>query len=248
MPLMFNVRRLPVCLYKLYYNDVIFAGKPTEVSTHLEWTGMNNEEAKINIRSAGKLLQTKSIKLSPGNLQEEVKLKYIPEITGQQTMEISITGIPDEVTTKNNSRLFSVLVLKSKLNVLLVSDKLDWEYAFLKRFLSESESIELTAAVFNENGGYLQGQFPSKQAELNRYDLIILYDLSERDIRSRADLLKSFLSDNGGGMFVLLGEDYLKSPFPRTIDQFIPFLSTGHNNDLTYFNFNDGNKKFYNKK
>lgn len=227
-----------VSIKSLDYNDVVFAGKPTEVSVRLEWTGMNNEEGKINIRSSGKLLQTKSIKLSPGNLQEEVKLKYNPEVTGRQTMEISVTGIADEITTKNNSRLFSVLVLKGKLNVLLVADKLDWEYAFLKRFLDESESIELTSVIFRENGGYLRGQFPSSQAELNRYDLVILYDLNERNIRSRSDILRSFLSDNGGGMFVLLGENYLKASFPRTIDQFIPFLSTGHNIELTYLNFN----------
>jgi hypothetical protein len=219
-------------------NDILFAGKPSELTAHLEWNGMNNDQVQISIRAEGQTLQSKTVSLPPGNLREDITLKFIPEKLGRQSMEISLSNMPNEVSAKNNSRLFSVLVMKSKMNVLLVSDKLDWEYSFLRRFLSQSESVELTPVVFKENGGYISGQFPSKQAELNRFDLIILYDLSENSLKSRVDLLSSYLTDNRGGLFVFLGENYLKADFPRAIDNFLPFMTTSNNARLIHFSYN----------
>ncbi|HHI03638.1 MAG TPA: hypothetical protein ENL22_08970 [candidate division Zixibacteria bacterium] len=222
----------------LEYNDVIFAGKPTELTVSLEWAGMINEQARISIKSSGKTLQSKTISLPPGNLRDNIKLKFIPEKIGRQTLEISVSDIPNELSQKNNRRLFSVLVLKSKLNVLLVSDKLDWEYAFLKRFLIKSESIELTPVLYKENGEYLTGRFPSQQKELNRFDLIILYDIKDNILKSRAELIESFLNDHGGGLLVLLGDNYLEKSFPRAIDNFLPFISTKRNAEIIYCTFN----------
>ncbi len=222
----------------LDYNDVLFAGKSSELIAHLEWNGMNNDQIQISVRADGQTLQSKTINLPSGNLKDDIVLKFIPEKIGRQSLEISLSELPNEVSVKNNSRLFSVLVMKSKMNVLLVSDKLDWEYSFLRRFLSRSESVELTPVVFRENGGYLSGQFPSQQTELNRFDLIILYDLAENNLKSRSDLLSSYLTDNRGGLFVFLGENYLKADFPRAVDKFLPFVTTSGNAELIYFSYN----------
>ena len=231
-----NIRDISIT--GLEYNDVIFAGKPTELTVALEWTGMNNEQVQISIGTSGKTLQSKTISLPPGNLKDNIKFKFTPEKIGRQTLEISVSDIPDEISQKNNNRLFSVMVLKSKLNVLLVSDKLDWEYAFLKRFLIKSESIELTPIIYKENGEYLTGWFPSQQKELNRFDLIILYDIKNNILKSKVEMIGSFLNDHGGGLLVLLGDNYLESSFPRSVDNFLPFVSTKRNTKMIYFTFN----------
>ncbi len=222
----------------LEYNDVIFAGKPTEVTVGLEWAGMNNEQVQVKIKIDEKTVQSKTISLPPGNLKDNIKLKLSPEKIGRQTFKITVSDIPNELSQKNNSRLFSVMVLKSKLNVLLVSDRLDWEYAFLKRFLYNSESIELTAVTYKENGESLTGRFPSQQQELNRFDLIILYDVNNNNLKSKVGLIESFLNDHGGGLLALLGDNYLGSPFPRSVDNFLPFVSTKRKAEMIYFTFN----------
>ncbi|MCP4705831.1 MAG: hypothetical protein GY865_14625, partial [candidate division Zixibacteria bacterium] len=220
------------------YNDVIYAGKPTELTVGLEWSGMNNEQIVIKIKNGNKTIQSKTITLPPGNLKDNINLKFTPEKIGRQTLEISVSETPNELSQKNNKRLFSVMVLKSKLNVLLVADKLDWEYSFLKRFLNKSESIELTTVVYKENGEYLTGRFPAQQQELNRYDLLILYDMADNILKSKIGLIESFLIDNGGGLLTLLGDNYLKSSFPRSVDNFLPFVSTKRKPEMIYFTFN----------
>ncbi len=227
-----------VALTGLDYNDVMFAGRPTEITVHLEWSGIDGENARIRIQSGDRTVQTESVKLAAGNLRDEFPLKFTPEKPGQQTFKVTVSGIDGEITEANNSRSFSVSVLKSKLQVLLVADHLDWEYAFMKRFLDRSESVELTPVVFKEGSGYLTGSFPSRQAELNKYDLIILYDVDWSRLANRAELFDSYLKDKGGGLFVLMGENYLKNAFPRWIDKYLPFVVTRNGSRILYHQFN----------
>ncbi|UCD17432.1 MAG: hypothetical protein JSV44_00535 [Candidatus Zixiibacteriota bacterium] len=222
----------------LDYNQVVFAGKPTEITVHLEWAGMTDETAHVKVASGRKTLQTESLTLSPGRLQEDVRVQFVPERSGQQTFQVTVAELDGEVSTDNNSRSFSVIVLKSKLKVLLVANHLDWEYAFLNRFLSRAENVELTPVVFKKNGGYLMGQFPSRQTELNQYDLLVLYDVEISALSSKADMFASFLADRAGGMFVMLGENYLRAPFERWLDKYLPFVSRSRKADLIYAKFN----------
>lgn len=220
------------------YNQVVFAGKPTTVSVQLEWQGMNSDKANVEIRSGQKILGSESITLASGNLQQELPVKFIPEKPGQQTFRVNISGIDDELSPENNSRSFSMTVLKSKMNVLLVSDHLDWEYAFLSRFLSSSESIDLTEVVYKKGNGYLTGSFPGNQADLNRNDLVILYDVNIHALESKKGLLESFIKDKGGSILVFLGENYLSASFPRWLDDILPFTNNRKSSRLVYFSFN----------
>ncbi len=227
-----------VALTGVDYNDVIFAGKPTEITAKLEWTGLNGENARIRIRSGERVMQTETVKLGAGELKEEIKLKFTPEKPGQQTFEVDVTGIDGEVSTANNTRSFSVSVLKSKLQVLLVAEQLDWELSFMKRFLERAESVELTSVIYGRGPAPLTGNFPTKQTELNQYDLVILYDMDYNRLKARADLFDSYLKEKGGGLLVFMGDNYVRDRFPRWIDQYLPFVVSQQRAAVLYRQFN----------
>ncbi|MCP4704290.1 MAG: hypothetical protein GY865_06750, partial [candidate division Zixibacteria bacterium] len=52
-----------ISITALEYNDVIYAGKPTELTVGLEWSGMNNEQIVIKIKNGNKTIQSKTITL-----------------------------------------------------------------------------------------------------------------------------------------------------------------------------------------
>lgn len=218
-------------------NQVVFAGKPTEMTVHLEWSGMNNDTARIEILSHDRVLEAKTIRLPAGRLKQDEKISFSPEKPGQQTFQVRIPDVNGEVQTDNNGRSFSMTVLRSKLKVLLAADRLDWEFAFLNRLLSNSANIELTQVISKKDGGYLGDPFPSRQEELNQYDMIILYDIDIPRLKPKSELFKSFLIDKGGGIFAILGENYLKSSFPRWIDNYLPFASTDRRAKIYYNRF-----------
>jgi len=227
-----------VAVGQIEHNRIVFAGKPTSVRVFINWQGMNNDNATVEIKGGGKTLVSKSVKLASGNLKDEIELKFTPERPGQQTFTASISGFTDEISIDNNRRSFSMTVLKSRMKVLLVSDRLDQEFAFLNRFLANSESVDLTPVVYKKGGGYFLGNFPSEQAALNRYDLIILYNVNINTLKSKDKLIESFLSDKGGGLFVLLGDNYLEASFPRWLDKYLPFVETRKNARLLNLKYN----------
>ena len=227
-----------IAITGLDYNDVVFAGKPTEITVHLAWSGTSGERADVTIKSGAKTLQRGNLTLPSGDLKEEVKLKFVPEKPGQQTFRVTVPALDGELSDKNNSRSFSVSVLKSKLKVLLVADYLDWDYAFLNRFLERSESVDLTPVVFKRGGGYLTGRLPSRQEELNAFDLVIMYDINPTLVKPLEPFFESYLNDRGGGVLVILGKNYVSRPFPRWIDNYLPFISQRSGRDLLYFKFN----------
>ncbi len=232
-----DIAEKDIAVSEIGHNPVVFAGKPTELTAHLEWSGMSNDSARIEIVNQDRILQTKAIKLPPGRLKQDEKISFTPEKPGQQTFQIRIPEIRGEVQTDNNSRSFSMTVLKSKLKVLIVTDRLDWEFAFMNRFISNLANIELTPVISKKDGGYLGEVFPARQEELNQYDMIILYDIDLARLKSKSGLFKSFLIDKGGGIFAILGENYLKGVFPRWIDDYLPFASTDRRARLNYSKF-----------
>ncbi len=221
----------------LDYNHLVFAGKATEMKVKLSWSGMNNENGKMEIRSGKKVLGIKDIKLGPGELQEEIPISFTPENPGQQTFQVKITPFEGELSTDNNAQSFSVTVLKSKLKILLAADHLDWEYAYLNRFLLNAENVEPEQSVAKKGGEFLGIPFPSRQEDLNRYDMIILYDINISQFSPRAGLFKSFLADKGGGLLVMVGENYLRANFPRWIDEYLPFANK-QRGQILYIKYN----------
>jgi len=221
----------------LDYNQVAFAGKPTEITVHLEWSGMDDDRAIIQVSSGGKTHETSTVRLPSGSLQKDTTIQFVPERPGRQTFRVMVPPLNDEVATDNNSRSFSMVVLKSKLKVLLVADRLDWELSFLNRFLQRAENVEVTPVVFDNAGGYVMGRFPSRQEELNQFDLVVLYDVTVPSLRAREELFESFLAERGGGLLVMLGDNYLKAPFERWLDRFLPFVSRSRRAEPIRFTF-----------
>jgi hypothetical protein len=240
-----NIPEKDVAISGIENNSVVFAGKPTELTVRLEWAGMTNDTAEINVRSGEKKLQTKKIVLAPGKLKSEEKMTFVPERPGRQTFQASVENIGGEASYDNNRRSFSMTVLKSKLKVLMASDRLDWEYAFLNRLLNASPSVELAQVVSRKEGGYIDLGFPARQEELNAYDLIILYDVDLDRLKSKAELIKSFLIDKGGGLLVFMGENYIKETFPRWIDDYLPFIVRNKKAKIYHGAFNGAPEENY---
>ena len=135
----------------------------------------------------------------------EIVLKYQPPEPGQRILRVNIPALKDEENDGNNQRSFAVKILKSKLLVLLATDSPDYEVGFLKRFLDRSDRYEVDLRVTGDKAGNLAGVFPTRQGELNRFDLVILYDPDPAVLQSRRGVIESYLSEKGGALWLLMG-------------------------------------------
>lgn len=218
------------------YNPVLFVGQPSEVKAKLNWYDAKDKKVVIELLDSNRVVNQTRLNITQEEGLGEVTLKYIPTEPGQKILTVNVPLMENEEDKDNNQYSFSVKILKSRLLTLIVTDKPDYEVSFLKRLLDQSDKYEVELIVTGEKAGNLAGRFPSRQEELNRYDLVILHDPDFRKLASKQDIIKSYLSDKGGAVWVLMGEQYSFRGSSEGLNKLLPFYKTSPQK-IQYMNF-----------
>ena len=219
------------------YNPITFVGQPTEVMVKLQWQQGGDRTVQVELLDDRRVVDQKRLQLTSGDGLGEVNLRLIPEEPGQKMLSTRVTPVEGEETTDNNQRFFAVKVLKSKLLVLLVSEAPDYEVGFLKRFLEQSDKYEVQFAATGGRVGNMAGSFPSRQTELNRFDLVILHDPDPNRLTAKKEIIESYLSNRGGALWVLMGERFANAGPVNWFNRLLPF-SQSSRAGLEYVEFN----------
>jgi len=225
-----------VGLGELEFNPVVFVGKQTELAVKINWQNAGEERLKIKLTDADRVLDEKVFVIDQEDGQGEVVFKYYPTEPGQKLYRVSVTPHENEETTDNNERTFAVKVLKSRLLVLLASEMPDYEVGFLKRYLSQSDRYEVELVVTGKKSGNLKGHFPDRQTDLNRFDLVILHDPNVSLLESRIDIIRNYLGERGGAVWLMMGEQFASGGPVTTYDDLLPFYPSVKRK-VTYLDF-----------
>ncbi|MBI5267628.1 MAG: hypothetical protein HY851_10390, partial [candidate division Zixibacteria bacterium] len=218
-----DLGNLDVALADIDYNPVVFVGKATEIKVKLSWQSAAGKSANIRILQGNRLLDSTTFQLTHADGFGEVTLKYVPTEPGQKLLRVAISPLDGEETTGNNERSIAIKVLKSRMAVLFVTEQPDYEAGFLRRHLLQTDRFDVRFVSIRSKAGNLGGTVPSTQTELNRYDLIILHDVSPAALETRQAIISSFLSAHGGAVWWLLGQNFAQSPSPW-ITRLLPFF------------------------
>ena len=215
-----------IALSEINFNPVVFVGQKTEIEVKLAWQDALNKEIKVELRDSNRVLADTKLLVTQEVGLGQIKLEYLPTDPGQRILEVYVPPIEAEETVDNNRRSFAVKILKSRLSVLLVSAHPDYEVGFLKRFLLQSGKYDIDLIVTGPKAGNLTGKFPTRQTELNRYDLVILHDPNPRQFEAQQGIIRSYLNDKGGAIWVLMGKQYARSNPVEWFNQLLPFSQT----------------------
>lgn len=215
--------RMDLKLDNLTFDPVAFVGRKTEITARINWRNADGRVARVRLYDGTRMLDEKTTPLQQDDGLAELKLNYTPEQPGQKLYRIEIIPAEDEVSEANNSRSIAIKVLKSRLAVLLVTEHPDLEVGFLRRYLAQADRYDVDLVVTGRNSGNLQGQLPTSQAAMNKYDLIILHDPDPQRLETRKELFKSYLEDKGGSLWVLLGQTFARRGPTEWFDNLLPF-------------------------
>jgi len=215
-----------VGLSEINFNPVVFVGQQTEIQVKLTWQNALNKEIQTELLDSNRVLDNKSLTVTQEGGMGEINLKYTPTEPGHQVLQVHLPPLKGEETTDNNQRSFTVKVLKSRLSVLLVTQRPDYEVGFLKRYLMQSDKYDVNLQVIGSKAGNLAGTFPSRQTELNRYDLVVLYDPVPRKLDAYKNQIKSYLSEKGGAIWVMMGEQFAQGEPGQWFNQLLPFYQS----------------------
>jgi hypothetical protein len=219
--------RFDVGLAEIDFNPVVFSGQPTEVKVRLSFSESEGKTIPIQLLQDGQVLDRHSLTTDVSTGMAEATMRYTPSSPGQAMMQVRVPSLEGEQSTANNRRNFAVKVLKSRLNVLLVSPQPDYEVGFLKRFMDQADRYEVELIVTGSKAGNLSGRFPDRGAELNRYDLVVLHDPDPAQLEPHAGIIQSYLRERGGAVWLMMGQTYASRPPAQWLTELLPVARSG---------------------
>jgi len=221
-----------VSIKRIVYPDIAYLGKKNQIKVFLSNLGLEGKRLPLILKQKDRILDQKNVVLAGSGQTQEIDLELVANQEGIFRYDIIIPPQEGESIPENNKRSFSIRVLKSKINILLLAGRLSWEYTFFKRFLSGQENIQVQTVVYGEKGRPLLGNFPSSNEKLDEFDLLIFMDTPGFLIRSHREVIKEFLKRKPA--LLLLGEQMIQlrdfTPFADVLPFDLKTTSISHLN------------------
>lgn len=143
------------------------------------------------------------------------------EELGERRYVVSIPAQPDETTTDNNRKEFSLQVVDDRTRVLLLDGPPRWEFRYLEIAYARDERVDSRVVLFDQPSlgllpePYFPRSWPtvdpqSGHAAFADQDLIILGDVSAADLPEGRWLdLQKFVAEQGGLLVLVAGRESL---------------------------------------
>jgi len=206
------------------HDAVGYEGKNSQIEIELESRGFEGTTIPLRVRSGGKTLSSTEVTLTGDGARKTVDVQFTPDKQGLRTFSVSIPTQPDEKLSDNNTRSFSMKILKGKHRILLAASYLSWELTFLKRAIEVSDDYEVDVSVDDRFGRLGYKPFPNTADELSAYDLLILLDYPFSQLGPKAVEVKKYVSDLGGSVFFVLGYKFASESVNPTMKELLPFM------------------------
>ena len=166
----------------LYVKDVIFnqniyAEKPTEIEVSLIQAGYDNQLTKVSLFEEDKLVQTKDVQLSSTGISR-IKFDFTPRTSGEKRMRISASALPLESNFVNNSKVFYLNVLKSKVKVTVISGSPSPDLSSIINSLSSDKNIDVLKIIQIGSNKFMDGL---NLAVIDSTDILFMIDFPRQN-------------------------------------------------------------------
>lgn len=174
-----TVYQRDIMVWKVVTNEVVYAGNKIPVEATLKWHGFNNEKTELILSENENILDRQIIIIDEGEVEKKFKLNYIANETGMRRFNVSVSNLPDELTTNNNYKSVFVNVLKSKLRIMLIAGAPSPDVSAINYSLNKNENFNLYTFVQKNDREfyphYKNGKIPQHFSEnmLDTMDCLI---------------------------------------------------------------------------
>lgn len=133
---------------------VLRKGARLPLAAEIALTGDAPREGRLSVREGERVLAETDWLLEPGETRARIELPLALETVGEHLLELEIerSGPPDAAPA-NDRRLVSVRVVESRLRVLVLAGRPDWDLGALLDGLRGDEALSLVAVTPGPGGG-----------------------------------------------------------------------------------------------
>lgn len=203
---------------RLEYDELAFVRNAVELEVHLESSGLPRLTVPVVLEQAGRLLASREVELEPGR-PARVQLRFVPDHVGKALYRVRVPAQPGELVLENNTRAFSVRVVRDKIRVLHVVGRPSWDERFLRQLLKRNPNVDLVSFFILRTVSDSPGVGPDELSlipfpvaelfgeELSTFDAVVFQNFNHGPYQVSLFLphLRRYVEE--GGAFLMLGGD-----------------------------------------
>ncbi|MEX2115403.1 MAG: vWA domain-containing protein [Bacteroidota bacterium] len=191
-----------VLIRKVMTNAVVYKGTRVPVHLQIKSSGAQRERVEVTLRRESDILDRTLLTLEPGIHEYPVSLAYVPAESGSQRYTVAVSTLPDELTDRNNRSSFSVKVLETKMNVMILAGAPSADVAFLLRSLDADSNMHVTAVIERGDGSFY-GPNPTASLIDKQECLILVGFPTSASSSALVGLIRDAGSKTAGVLFIL---------------------------------------------
>ena len=227
--------RKDIALLKVATNKIAYVGDKVPVEVTLQHRGYKGRKITLNIYQGKEHIANKSIILYGEEGEQKVRLEFTAEKAGTFKYVINTPLLKDEYIKQNNTQVFAIKILESKIKILIASGSPSWDLSFLRASLEEDPNLEVHLLVKRLEGNYIvfEPLMENSLADLDKFDLIILLNLTQNFFNKNDEKkIIQYVADKGKSLLVIGGDSW--SGNASLLSAALPFE---YNNGYTLENF-----------
>jgi uncharacterized membrane protein len=189
-----------------------------DVDVSIRSSGYPGRRTKLLVLDQERQLQSQEITLGGDGEVKTYKVNLTNQLAGPRVLTFRLEPFPDEVVHENNNQTVLIRVEDAQPEILYAEGEPRWEYAFLRRAISQDKNLHLVTLLRQADGKFLrQGVesasvlekgFPVDKAELFKYKAIILGSVEASFFTfDQLRMISDFVSQRGGGFLMLGGKN-----------------------------------------
>ncbi|HEX8703521.1 MAG TPA: glutamine amidotransferase [Myxococcaceae bacterium] len=207
----------------LKVDDFAFVRNSLTVEVEIHGRGFAGKDIPVVLSQEGKTVANKSVRFGSNDDVQPVAFTFTPDATGRFVYTVTVPTFPDEAVSDNNSRSFTLKVIRDRVRVLLVVGRPSWDERFLRGLLRQDANVDMVSfyilrSMSDDPGVESQEKelshipFPMEEIfdeKLDTFDVVIFQNFGYADpqlaITEYERNLERYV--NNGGAFVMIGGD-----------------------------------------
>ena len=182
---------------------VVLKSDWVDVNITIQSVGNIGDRLSVSLYNNRELQGSKHIRLMGMESKKEVNFRFRPKEIGKQQYEVRISSVEDEIDIQNNRQKFSLLVLKDRYKVALLTGSPNKNTSVLKRKLKNNSRVELDHFIRITETRF---QPAIKTFWESPYELIIFDNYPIKPLSSNfVRILGKKLLSNQSALFLILG-------------------------------------------
>ena len=206
-------------------SPVTFVRDPMNVAVVVEARGLKDAEATVVLEQRindkdWEPLGNQRVVLGEDGLLKRTTFRVTPKVVGQYEFRGRVEDAGPELTLEDNQATAPVRVVRQQIRVLMIAGEASPEVQFLKNTLMRDQHVEFAAWLQESDPGYRQfgdrpiPRLPLDQAELNKYDALLLIDPNMQALGPQwPEMITKFVGQEGGGLIFIAGELHSQQTF-----------------------------------